>query len=230
MPDLNLIDEGGFEETQAPVAPPAKKKSSSTGGGSGQKILIIVIILIIAGVGVYFLNKRGIIKLWGKKSQPMAQMQEEQFPQEPTEQTAQEQAAQMQKQADTAEVALLETPPVEEKAEAAKESETMSMEPSTKKPKNEIVETESASKLNEMKGEFTIQVVAYREKKKAVETSTNLEFAGYPSFVEKVPMKGGDWYTVRIGRYPSRDEAKKAVKTFALSLQSHYVIDKIRTK
>ena len=93
-----------------------------------------------------------------------------------------------------------------------------------------MVETESASKLSEMKGEFTIQVIAYREKSKANETAKNLEFSGYPSFVEKIPMKGGDWYTVRIGRYTSRVEAKKAVQSFAEQLQSHYVIDKVRQK
>jgi septal ring-binding cell division protein DamX len=43
-------------------------------------------------------------------------------------------------------------------------------------------------------------------------------------------MKGGDWYTVRIGRYPSRDEAKKAVLSFGEQLQANYVIDKVRSK
>ena len=40
MPDLNLIDEGGFDEAPAPAAPPAKKKpvSSSSGGGGGKTI------------------------------------------------------------------------------------------------------------------------------------------------------------------------------------------------
>lgn len=92
------------------------------------------------------------------------------------------------------------------------------------------MEMEGSSKLSEMKGEFTVQVIAYHDKSRAVETAKNLEFSGYPSFVEKVPMKGGDWYTVRIGRYTSRDEAKKAVQSFAEELQAHYVIDKVRSK
>ena len=97
--------------------------------------------------------------------------------------------------------------------------------------KNEaVVETESPSKLGEMKCEFTVQVIAYREKSRAEETAKNLEFSGYPSFVEKIPMKGGDWYTVRIGRYLSREEAKKAVQSFGEQLQAHYVIDKVRSK
>jgi len=220
MPDLNLIDEGGFDEAPAPVAPPAKKKViKSSGGGGGPKIiLLIVVLLLIVGGTVFYLNQRGIIKLWGKKKAQVTQMQEEPFQQEPIEQPQQQQP--QQQQADTSHVALVETAPVEEKVEPPKETGE----------KEEAVESESSSKLSEMNGEFTVQVIAYREKSHAVETSKNLEYAGYPSFVEKVPMKGGDWYTVRIGKYPSREDAQKAVKNFAAQLQAHYVIDKIRNK
>jgi len=232
MPDLNLIDEGGFEDVpEAPAAPPAKKSVKSSGGGGGKTILLLVIILCVVAGAVYLLNQRGIIKLWGKKQQPMVQMQEEQFPMEP----ASQQPAQAQKQADTNEVALLDTAPIEEKTEAVMEPEAKTAESIAKKSKavkkNEaMIETEASSKLSEMKGEFTVQVIAYSEKSRAVETAKNLEFSGYPSFVERIPMKGGDWYTVRIGRYASRDEAKKAVQSFAEELQAHYVIDKVRSK
>jgi cell division protein FtsN len=236
MPDLNLIDEGELEELpEAPAAPPAKKSVKSSGGGSGKTIILLVVFLCIAAVGVYLLNQRGIIKLWGKKQQPIAQVQEEQFPPESAGQSAQAQKA------DTNEVALLDTAPVEEKVEAGKQSEsvkepeTKAVEPAAKKSKvtrksEAVVETESPSKLGEMKGEFTVQVIAYREKSRAEETAKNLEFSGYPSFIERIPMKGGDWYTVRIGRYPSRDEAKKAVLSFGEQLQANYVIDKVRSK
>jgi septal ring-binding cell division protein DamX len=227
MPDLNLIDESGFEESPAAAAPQPRKRSS--GGGGGKTMLFVILLVIVAAVVVYFLNSRGIIKLWGKKAPPVAQV-EEQFPQEPTaeELALQEQAAKAQQQVDTNEVALLETPPVEE----VEPKEAEAKAGSAKKAKAGEIDEESAAlaKLSEMKGEFTVQVVAYREKKKAEEMSHRLEFSGYPSFVERVPMKGGDWYTVRIGRYPSREEAKKAVKTFAMQLQSNCFIDKVRAK
>jgi len=222
MPDLNLIDEGGFDESQAPAAPPARMKGG--GGGGNRTMLIVVVVLVIAAAGVYFLNQRGVIHLWGKKAQPVTQMQEEPFPQEFTEQ-AQEQGPRL----DTTEVALLDTQPVEEKVEGAKGPEKIA-ESDAKKNKEQGIGREPVLKLSEMKGEFTVQVVAYREKKNADETAKNLEYAGYPSFVEKVPMKGGDWFTVRIGRYATPDDAKKAVKTFAGQLQSHHFIDKIRVK
>jgi cell division septation protein DedD len=219
MPDLNLIDEGGFDEAPAPAAPPAKKKiQKSSGGGGGTKILIIFFILILLGGGAYVLNQRGIVKLWGKKKAPITQIQDEPFQQEPFEQPAQEPTLEPKQQADTSNVALVEPAPVEEKST-----------PSMEETEGENI-SESGSKLSEMSGEFTVQVIAYREKSKAVETSKNLEYAGYPSFVEKVPMKGGDWYTVRIGKYPSREDAQAAVKNFAAQLQAHYVIDKIRNK
>jgi cell division protein FtsN len=229
MPDLNLIDEGGFEDVpEAPVTSPAKKAVKSSGGGGGNKIILIVVLVCILAGGVYFLNQRGIVKLWGKKKQPIAQIQEEQFPPETS------QPAQVEKQADTNEVALLDTAPPEEKAEAGTGSENVKgpggKSKALKKKSEPVMETEASSKLSEMKGEFTVQVITYSEKSSAIETAKNLEFAGYPSFVEKIPMKGGDWYTVRIGRYATRDEAKKAVKSFAEQLQESYVIDKVRSK
>jgi cell division septation protein DedD len=121
----------------------------------------------------------------------------------------------------------LDTPPVDEKGVLDKEAELKAVESAGKKSK-EASEEPMSAKLSEMKGEFTIQVVAYREKKEAVEMVKRLEFAGYPSFMEKYPMKGGDLYSVRIGRYPTRDAAHKAVKTFASQLQEKYFIAKVR--
>jgi cell division protein FtsN len=224
MPELNLIDEGGFEDTPAPAAPPAKKKINSSGsGGGGKTIIILLMLFILCAVGIYGLNQRGIIKLWGNKKPIVAQIQDEPFPQEPV------QGQSTQTQNDTT-MALLETPIGEDSLKIATEPEGKTNKPKVKKENVEVAETETSTKLNEMQGEYTIQVIAYREKDEAVEIADNLEIAGYPSFVEKVPMKGGEWYTVRIGRYASPEEAKNAVKTFPEQLQAHYVIDKIRTK
>jgi len=233
MPDLNLIDEGGFEDIPAPApAPVAKKKiKSSGGGGAGKTVLILLMILILCGAAVYFLNQRGIIKLWNVKKPMVAQVQEEDFAQEPVAQV--DQSAQSQNQADSA-MALLEPSPLDESQENTAEKDETAVKSADKskvaEESDESIGNEASSKLSDMQGEYTIQVIAYRDKEQAVETSDNLEIAGYPSFIEKVPMKGGEWYTVRIGRYASPEEAKKAVLTFPEQLQAHYVIDKIRTK
>jgi cell division protein FtsN len=236
MPDLNLIDDGGFEESPAQAAPPMKRKQYKKSGGGGVKFIIIFLILLILGGGGYFLYQRGIIKLPFKKKKPPVTMQEEQpFLQEPQAQadtTAQQQAL---SQPDTS-VALLETPAIEEKGKTPKPK--AKAEKKVEESEDAEAETEAEAsdegssdvKLSDMKGDYTIQVIAYSQKSKAVEMAENLEIAGYPAFVEKVPMKGGEWYTVRIGRYASPSEAEKAVKNFADELKEHYVIDKIRGK
>ncbi len=231
MPDLNLIDEGGLEESSAPAAAPAS--SSGGGGGASRTILIVILVILIGAVAVFFLNKKGIIKLWGKKPAPaMTEVHESDFPPEQMEQGMGEEA-QAQQQApatDSSQVALVETPPVDEYKQVPQSGGEVSpaeAQPKTDKPAPAGAES---AKLAEMKGEYTIQVIAFKEKGKADEIQQRLADAGYPSFVETIPMKGGDWFTVRIGRYPTRTEAKKAVASFAEQLRSSYVIDKVRTK
>jgi cell division septation protein DedD len=247
MPDLNLIDEGGFEESPAPAAPPMKRKQQYKGGGGGRgglKFVIILLILAILGGGGYYLYQRGILKLpFLKKKKPPVQMQEETFIQE-NQIPVDSAALQAQQPADTS-VALLETPAIEEKGKtqkgktgtkAAAKVQPKAVEKAEAETEEGSDETEmsdeggSEVKLSDMKGDYTIQVIAYSQKSKAVEMAENLEIAGYPAFVEKVPMKGGEWYTVRIGRYVTPAEAEKAVKNFADELKEHYVIDKIRGK
>ncbi len=235
MPDLNLIDDGGFEESPAPAAPAPKRKSSKGGGGGGGKFLVILILLLVIGGGGYFLYKKGLIKIPGKKAPP-AQVQEEPLPQEPIMQPPQEQPAQTPKQVDSGEVALLETPPAEEqsshvgdtKVEPSKKGKG-AKNPSIKNEENEEPSFASA-KLNEMQGAFTVQVVAYSEKNDAEIMAKRLEFSGYPSFVEELPEKSGTLYAVRIGRYSTPEEARKAVKTFASQLQDRNFIVKVRGK
>jgi cell division septation protein DedD len=250
MPDLNLVDEGGLEESSAPGPSAAPARRARGGGGGGSKtVLILFFLLLIAAVAVFILNKRGIIKLWGKKATPTmaTEVQEpdmttEQVPGETTEPVPSggAQPPAMTPSADTGEVALLETPPVDEYTpvqggeEARPGTPGGGMKPATTKPEVRLPKPEASMtaspNLTDMRGEFTVQVVAFREKAKADQIKENLTDAGYPAFIERVPMKDGDWYTVRIGRYPSRNEAKKAVETFADQIRSSYVIDKVRSK
>jgi septal ring-binding cell division protein DamX len=219
MPDLNLIDDepASEESLVSESAPPAAKGG---GGGSTLRLVIILslVVLIIAGL-LYVLNSRGIVHLWGKKPQTVVQVPDEQYPPDQfNEEAFAEQPVDTMAAGEAAdEMALLETTPIEEGTPA----ETPPAEPEPKA---------DANALKDMKGDYTIQVVAFREKGKADDVLQNLEIAGYPAFVEKVPMKGGDWYTVRIGRYPTRLDAKVAVASFAEQIRSNYVIDRVRSK
>jgi septal ring-binding cell division protein DamX len=220
MPDLNLIDDDSSGEESLASESAAPKSKGGGGGGSTLRMVIILslVVLIISGL-LYVLNSRGIVHLWGKKPQTVVQVPDEQYPPDQyNDETFAEQPADTMASAEGAEdMALLETTPIEEGAQA-------DAAPAGDAPKEE------STGLKDMKGDYTIQVVAFREKEKADDVLQNLEIAGYPAFVEKVPMKGGDWFTVRIGRYPTRQEAKTAVSTFAEQIRSNYVIDRVRSK
>jgi cell division septation protein DedD len=218
MPDLNLIDEGGIEESTTPSAPmPSKRRSS--GGGSLNKILLTVLVLLIIGTALFYSYKKG--KFPFKKKAAATVVQEETFP-DASPMASNQNNQQVVQPQDTASVPLLETPMVEDKSKTPDTKATT--------PKQTMADTKSMQKLTDMQGNYTVQVSALREKKQAEEIVGRLEDAGYPAFVETIPMKGVNWYTVRIGHYPSRHDAKKAVEDFALELRSNYWIDRIHTK
>lgn len=247
MPDLNLIDdEGGLEESPAPAPAAAPKKKPSSGGGGGSKtILIVLILVVVAAVAVFYLNKRGIIHLWGKKPAPVAEMQDEMLDQDMTAegQEAVPGGDQQIVPADTQQVALLETPPVDEytpvspTGEVAQPAATetkpepanaIKPDPIKPDPKRPGTSPAATNHIGEMKGEFTAQVGAFRDQTKADEIVGLLADGGYPAFVQRVPMKGADWYTVCIGKYGTRAEVKQAVENSAEQIRSQYVIARVR--
>lgn len=224
MPDLNLIDEGGMEETTTPSAPMPPRRGG--GGGSLNKILMGVLVLLVIGTAVFYLYKKG--KFPFKKKAPVTMVQEQSFPEPEPQPVASNESAQpaaVQPQ-DTSNVPLLETPMVEDTTNKP-DSKLIQTTGSHKKG---MAESSSMEKLSAMQGNYTVQVSAFREKQRADMIVGRLEDAGYPAFVETIPMKGENWYTVRIGHYPTRNDAKKAVADFALELRSNYWIDRVRSK
>lgn len=213
MPDLNLMDDEGAEGTASSAS------AKSSGGGGMGKGLIIVVVVIVLGGGVFLLNKFGVIKLWGKKAPPpVTQVEENAFPADQFPTDEQIKAA----MEDTSMSELLETPPIEE---AGKKP------PSGKEPQmTGAMGSPALGKLAEMSGAYTIQVSAWRDQGTADMMVKRLVEAGYPAFVEKRTYKDGAWHTVRIGKYPSLKDARKAVDAFALELRSNYWIDKVRMK
>lgn len=218
MPDLNLMDEGGFDEAQTPAPAPAKKAGGGGGGGM-MKIIIIVVVLAVVVGGLWFANKRGWVKIpfLSKKEPAVAQIQDE-YPEQTPDQMAM----------DTADVSLLETPPVEEKKDKSAGTKKPEMKMEAKANK-EAMPTMTSPKLSEMSGRYTIQVFALHDQKNAEDIVARLADAGYPAYIEEIPMKDATWHTVRIGKYPSRVEAKKAVETFALELRSSYFIGRVKS-
>ncbi len=232
MPDLNLQDEGSLENLEGspehpedatmPDEEPAKR------GGATTIILVVLAVLIVGGGGAFLLNKLGVIHLFGKKKAATIVQLSEPSGAQQTEAAAQP--------ADAGQTPMIETPPVDQKGVSAekKTTEKAVTKKGTKEkpaqPVKEMPASQTTGKLGDMKGEFTIQVSAWRDKEMAQEIVKRLEDAGYPAFQEERAYKDGTWYTVRIGRYGSRKEAATAVQNFAEELKGNYWIDKAKAK
>jgi cell division septation protein DedD len=233
MPDLNLQEEGSLENLESSgelgdVIATTEEAPAKKGGGMGM-ILIVVLVLALLGGGAFVLNKLGVVHLWGKKPAPaVVQLPEQQ----PAEQTTAQATESNQTQ-------MIETPPVDEKAKApgqtaAKKGDQKSAtKPTSKaapKPAAKEMPAPAAANVGDMKGEYTVQVSAWRDKGIADEMVKRLGEAGYPAFAEDRAYKGGTWYTVRIGHYASRKEAESAVQNFGEELKTNYWIDKVKAK
>jgi cell division septation protein DedD len=233
MLDLNLQDEGSLdnlegstehsEETTIPDEEPAKK------GGAMTMIVVVLAVLIVGGGGAFLLDKLGVIHIFGKKkpAPSVVQLQDQQSAQ--TETAAQP--------TDAGQAQMIETPPVDQKGGAVGDKKQGEKSVAKKGPKEKVQQPvkempvpAASGKLQEMKGEFTVQVSAWRDKEIAQEIVKRLEAAGYPAFQEERAYKDGTWYTVRVGRYSSRKDAEMAVQSFAEELKSNYWIDKAKAK
>jgi hypothetical protein len=231
MPDLNLQDEGSLdnlesssehsEDTTTPEEEPVKK------GGATTIVLVVLAVLIVGGGGAFLLDKLGVIHVFGKKkAATVVQLQEQPGTQAETS----------GQPSDAGQAAMIETPPVDQTGTPAdaKEGEKASPKKATKgrtqQPVKEMPAPASSGKLGEMKGEYTVQVSAWRDKEMAQEIVKRLEDAGYPAFQEERAYKDGTWYTVRVGRYGSRKEAEMAVQSFAEELKGNYWIDRAKAK
>jgi cell division septation protein DedD len=208
MPDLNLIEDEGLEESPKEKGKPAAKPGG--GGGGATKILVIFFVVIIVLAATYLLNKKGIIKLWGHKKAQPAYVEEQQPEEQPYDSTVVTQ----EPVPDTASVETVEAPPV------APPSEKPAPPPKS--------EAETTPDIGTMKGAFTVRVFTYSNLKRAEVIVGRLQDAGYPAFIEKVKAKNKTLFAVCIGKYATQKEAKKAVKGFAEELQSSYAIEKVK--
>jgi cell division septation protein DedD len=233
MPDLNLQDDGSMdnlessnEHIEESTAP--EEESEKQGGGGAKIVIIVLALLVVGGGGAFLLNKLGVIHIFGpKKAAPAVVQLQEQAPSQQAEAAA--------PAGDAGQTKMIETPPLDEKGKPAKKGAEKSAAKNAVKEKaqpapKEMPAAAPSGKLQEMKGEYTIQVSAWRDKEIAEELSKRLADAGYPAYVEDRQYKDGTWYTVRVGKYPSRKEAEQAVQSFAEELRSSYWIDRARAK
>jgi septal ring-binding cell division protein DamX len=221
MPELNLIEEDSSGGSSATPAAAAKRRPPK-GGGFG-KVLIILIALIVVLAAVFLANQYGYLNLWGKKAAP-ATAEQQTFPEEPFQGA----------QADSTAAAAATGTEVKQPAEAATKPDSKASEKLVEpRPQPKAARPEAsrpAGDVSTMSGQYTIQFSAWKEKGVADDLMGRLVRAGLPAFVEHVKFNGQTWYTVRVGRYGSPQEAQSALKNMPREIREHYWIDKIRTQ
>lgn len=226
MPDLNLSEDESAESTES-TEPSSEQteeqpQEEKKGGGLVKVLIVVLAVLIVGGGAAFLLNRLGIIKLWGTK-QPAPTVVEYQEA-APAENATQEQAVEKK---DAAPTQMIETPAIDTPKKTPAKADTKP-EKKPAQPIKEMPATQSSGKLTEMKGQYTIQVFALKNKTSAESMVQKLDDAGYPVYLEEREYKDGPWYTVRIGHYPSRKDAQMAVESFAEELKSRYWIDRVK--
>lgn len=231
MPNVNLIEEEDDTEGTYTSGPTPYSRKKSSGGGLMRMVLILFILVVLVG-GVFLLNKFGIVSLWGKKSAPVvAQVEQQPFPVEQYPEINFD--VQADSVAETGGIEFIETPLIEEAGKAAiKAAPTPAPKrrstPAPKAPAKTETITGARSTVAQMSGNYTVQVAAHKDKRVAETQVKRLNEAGYLAYVQLRQHKNGTWFGVRIGRYNSINEAKKAAQAFAFELRTNYWIDKYR--
>ncbi|HLX12679.1 MAG TPA: SPOR domain-containing protein [Bacteroidota bacterium] len=97
-----------------------------------------------------------------------------------------------------------------------------SNESATAKKKSEMTESLPVEKSDmSTSGEYTIYIYSFRDKKNADDEAGRWKDAGYPSYV----TQHKSLYRVSLGRYPSKDEARKDAEKLKEGFESGYYID-----
>jgi cell division protein FtsN len=101
-----------------------------------------------------------------------------------------------------------ESPPL-----PAKSTEKQIEKPSASVEAQKASVTSEAAESNANGANWTVQVNAYPDERSAKLLVDQLKNKGYNAHVTEVLNKGKTWYRVRVGRYDSKEEAKKLEET-----------------
>jgi cell division septation protein DedD len=214
MPNLNLKGDAG-KPTGKPVSEAPSMHSS--GGGAMKTIVILLFAVLIVGGGVFFLNKAGIIKLWGKKPVPQAAATQIEFADtlaapEPADTTGLVQFSDKEK---------TKAPPAQAKGKQEKK------QPPAKKvvPVPPAKQTASQQHAAMGSGPFSIQLSSWASREKAEMEVDVLKKKGHPAFVQEGFVSGmGRRFRVNVGRFPSEAAAQESAKKLIEQTSGGYLI------
>jgi DedD protein len=98
-------------------------------------------------------------------------------------------------------------------AEAKTEDKTKAKKLATKTEAAPATEKTEGKAESASQGEWTVQVNAFPHERDARNLAKNLGDKGYDAYVVPVESKGKAWYRVRVGHFPTREQAKELQDT-----------------
>ena len=112
-----------------------------------------------------------------------------------------------------------------EAADAAKSAEKPAEPPKAatklEKGKGQVTKSASGPLRAVTNGRYFIQVVATSKKESAEKVAADLRKLGLPTYTEIVRRRGSDLWRVRVGRFATEDDAKRALDILALNAISN---------
>jgi cell division septation protein DedD len=237
MPKFNLKGDAPKTTPQSTEAPAGKAPS----GSIVKSLLIVLVAFVILASGIFFLNKSGVIHLWGKKApvqtivasatQPdtfavpasvdTSALAESSKKMEPT-------VKEIKKKSEPAKSKTAAVKPIAEiskpKTEAPK-SKTESVKPKTE-PAKPIAKIAEPAAISSSGGAYSIQLSSWATVEKANIEVEHLKQKGIPAFVHETYVSGvGQRFRVNVGRFASAASAnQEAQKIGALGEGSYLII------
>lgn len=212
MPNLNL--KAGAPAPMAGVRPTGRSGGDGSGGrkiaGLPMPVVIVLVVIIVLGGGYFALNKAGMIGK--KKAAPVAIA--------PPPAPAQDSAA-------MASAASENEGLVEFKEKSATGAEKKTASKAGAKMTAASAASVSANEAPKIpmsaNGRYSVQVSSWWSEQKAKIEADILTRAGFPAFVEKANVGGGERrFRVYVGRYDSDKEARGSAEKMAHMLEDGY--------
>ncbi len=215
MPNLNLKDDEVVHEE--PMAPRLRRRDEGTQSKATTVVLYIVLVIVILGAAAFFLNKYGVIKLWGSKPTIVKRVAPP-TPASLDSLAAAEEAAAAAAKPEAGKTAAKTEIGKKAAKTPAKAAPVASPAPKETKPARTPVPLAQPA----ASGEFAVQISSWPEEEKAVAHANQLRESGLDAYV----VKAGERWTVRVGRYPSQTAAREEAKRLGENAEGRVIVVK----
>jgi cell division septation protein DedD len=237
---MNLKGDAGKPAAKPVVESP---RIQSSEGGAMKTILVLLFVVVILGGAAFFLNKAGIIKLWGKKPVQQAVVQQIEFA-DSSEVLAQADTAGMvqfsgkggaktqqapakakQEKQQPASKKNASVPPPAKLAMAAPSKQSA---PASEKQKAPAPKQQPAANAALGTGPYSIQLSSWASREKAEMEVEALKQKGHPAFMQEGFVSGlGHRHRVNVGRFSSEAAAQEFAKKLVGQVSGGYLIVQI---